>query len=135
MINRVKKNSGFTIFELVIVLSIIAILAAIAFPSYRDSIRKARRADAQTDLLAFANNAERIFNQDNNYLALVLPNNTDFYTYSFDIDPADSPTAYAIRATPTANQAADQCGWMSLSSTGVKDHGGGSSDCWRVDRS
>jgi type IV pilus assembly protein PilE len=45
-----QSNKGFTLVELMIVISIIAILAAIAYPSYIDFVRKSRRADAQAAL-------------------------------------------------------------------------------------
>jgi len=122
------KHSGFTVFELVITITIIAILAALAYPSYRESVMKARRADAQTDLLSFANNAERVFNQDNSYTSLSAPDDSDFYTYSL----AKTATNYTITATPTSIQADDKCGTMNLSSTGLKTHSGSSPDCWAV---
>jgi type IV pilus assembly protein PilE len=122
------KHSGFTVFELVIVLSIVAILAALAYPSYRQSVMKARRADAQTDLLSFANNAERVFNQDTSYTNLSAPDDTDFYTYTL----VKTATSYTITATPTSIQSADSCGTMNLTSTGQKTHSGSSPDCWAV---
>jgi len=140
MRNRVIINSGFTLFELLIAITIIAILAVLAYPSYRESVMKARRADAQTDLLTFENTAERLFNQDNSYANVdtLKPNNSDFYTYTV----AKTATTYSITATPTAIQADDQCGTMTLTSTGLKEHypplypGSSSSfECWGEPRS
>ncbi len=45
-----KSQSGFTLLELMIVVAVIAILASVAYPSYMDSVRKSRRADAQAAL-------------------------------------------------------------------------------------
>ncbi len=45
------NNLGFTLMELMIVVSIVAILATIALPSYQDQVRQARRADGQVALM------------------------------------------------------------------------------------
>ncbi len=62
------KSHGFTLVEVLIVVAIIAILVALALPNYQDSVRKARRADAQVKMMEFANIAERLYTEDNNYL-------------------------------------------------------------------
>lgn len=49
-----KKHQGFTLMELMIVVAIIGILAGIAYPSFSDSMKKGRRADAKTGLLGLA---------------------------------------------------------------------------------
>jgi len=54
-------QKGFTLLEVVIVMVVIAILSAIAFPSYQDSVRKARRGDAQEALLECASAQARYF--------------------------------------------------------------------------
>ena len=124
----ISKNRGITLVELAVVIGIVAILAAIALPNYQDSVRKGRRAEAQTALLQFAGNAERIFTEFNSYATVTLPANTDFYTFSFP--SAVTATSFTIRATPTAIQVDDRCGTMTLTQTGVRTHTGTQADCW-----
>lgn len=54
-----KKQKGFTLLELMIVVAVIAVIASIAVPSYRDYIRKARRFEAVTTLLDIQLHQER----------------------------------------------------------------------------
>lgn len=54
-----KKHSGITLLELMVVVAIIGIIASIAFPSYQNQIEKSRRADCQATLTAAANAMER----------------------------------------------------------------------------
>ena len=62
-----NKFKGFTLIELMVVVIIIGILSAIAYPSYLDSVRKTRRADAQGALMQLNNAMERVFTQNNTY--------------------------------------------------------------------
>lgn len=62
-----NKNSGFTLIEVIIVVAILAILATIAVPSYMESVRKSKRADAQGALLGLAGSMERYFTENNSY--------------------------------------------------------------------
>lgn len=55
----VKRNQGFTLIELMIVVAIVAILAAIALPSYQESVRKTKRVEAQAELLDVAQRLQR----------------------------------------------------------------------------
>ena len=61
------KQKAFTLIELMIVVAIVGILAGIAYPSYQDSVRKSRRADAKAALMGFANAMERHYTENNNY--------------------------------------------------------------------
>src|SRR5690606_38472416 len=63
-----KSSAGFTLIEVMIVVAIIGILAAIAYPSYQDHVRKSRRADAQTALLELAQFMERHYTTNGRYL-------------------------------------------------------------------
>ena len=54
-----KINSGFTLVEVMIVVAIVGILASIAYPSYQESVRKGRRAQARTALSELVQQQER----------------------------------------------------------------------------
>ena len=112
-----EKNTGFTLIELMIVVAIVGILAGIAYPSYQDSVRKSRRADAKAALMGFANAMERHFTVKNTYLgAAGTPANPadtgaprifatksplDGATKYYDLTIHEAtPTTYKLRATP-----------------------------------
>lgn len=64
-----KKTRGFTLIELMIVVAIVAILAAVAIPSYQQYIQKSRRVDAKETLTRMAALQERFFFQNSAYTA------------------------------------------------------------------
>ena len=65
-----KKIKGFTLIELMIVVVIVAILAAVALPAYQDSVNKGRRTDGQNALLNTAALQERFYSDNGFYGAL-----------------------------------------------------------------
>jgi len=125
------KKNGFTLIELMITVAIVAILAAIAYPSYQDSVMKTRRGIAQSELMEAASFMERYFTENNTYVGATLPAtiSSDFYGYSFSATP--TATAYTVRAIPTAgsSQASDTCGTMTLTQTGATTPT--TSGCWQ----
>lgn len=130
MISGKKYYSGFTLIELMIVIAIIGILVTIAYPSYQDSVRKAKRADAQAGILEIANFMEREFTENNSYAGVTIAETgvtSDDYTFTNPI-PDLTATTYTLTAVPQGAQANDACGTLTLTQTGVKD--ANTAGCW-----
>jgi type IV pilus assembly protein PilE len=128
-----KNARGFTLLELMIVVAVIAILALIAYPNYIAHTRKARRAQARTDLMELAQMLERTFTTDRDYTKFALPAS---HAHSprdgaprYDIMLAPlTRTTFTLTATPLADQRADPCGTLTLTHTGARTPAG--NNCW-----
>jgi len=111
-----------------------AIIATIAYPSYIDSVRKARRADAQAQMMELASFMERFYTENNRYnkqnnvaqtnVALPAGIASDYYVYS--LTPTPTEVSYAIRAVPVTGQGTASCGTLNITNTGAKLP----STCW-----
>ncbi|SEA47843.1 type IV pilin protein [Microbulbifer marinus] len=127
------KQRGFTLIELMIVVAIVAILAAVAWPSYQNQVRSTNRADAQGALLGLAQAMERHFTENGTYagaaaggaddgVPAIFPTQSPLdgsnKTYNLSIDVNDGGDAYILLATPFGAQAGD--GLLRLSSSGEK---------------
>jgi type IV pilus assembly protein PilE len=143
-----KKQDGFGLVELLTVLVIISILAGLALPAYRDSVRKSGRTAAKGTLMDVALRQEQHFLNNRSYSAnlagLGLPdpyfvdktNETVTGTDTrriYKITLANtSATSYDAVATAQLDQAEDSCGNYTLKEDGTRQVSGsiGASVCW-----
>lgn len=132
-----RASRGFTLIELMITVAVVAILAAIAYPSYQEQVRKSRRAQAKADLIEYAQMAERHFSVNNSYAGFDLPatQSPRGGTAYYDLTPAETftdATTFTITATAKDGQANDACGNLSINHVGQKTRTGSAafSDCW-----
>ena len=131
-------NPGFTLVEAMVVVAILAIVVALAYPSYADQVRKARRADAESSLLEAAQLLERCFTRLNSYVVsdTGCPDPTGasqdgYYTISF-ADGSPTATTYTLVATAQGDQANDPCTEYTVDHLGNKTPLPGSHRCWGV---
>lgn len=126
--------TGFTLIELIVAVAIVGILAAIAYPSYQDHMRKGRRSAAQSFLLHVAAREQRYLLDARGYagganalakLNLAVPEDVSrFYTVTIAPATATVPPSYTIVATPIAGSAQDPDGVLTLDHTGAKTRSG-----------
>lgn len=133
-----KRQVGFTLIEVMMVVVIIGILAAIAYPSYREYVLRGHRSEGVALLSEGAARQERYYAQNNTYansvalLSMDANSDNDYYTLS--VVAADA-TSYSLLATAINSQTDDsKCGNLGLNEQGVKTESGTAADaaeCWK----
>lgn len=119
------KQAGFTLIEVMIVVAVVGILAAIAYPSYQEQVRQTRRAEVTTVLLENAQLLERHFTRHGAYDegAAVLASQSPVTGQAvFDITAELSADSYTLiaQAVSQGMMAADACARYTLNQVGQR---------------
>lgn len=135
----IAGTRGFTLIELMIVVAIVGILAAVAYPSYQSHVEKTRRAQAQADLMELSQFMERHYSTSFSYQKSgggdpTLPfttspkNNNQDTAYNISFDGNVTDKTFKLEAQPTSMQSGDRCGTLTINQQGIK--GAAANDCW-----
>jgi type IV pilus assembly protein PilE len=132
---RADRHAGVTLIELMITVAVVALLAAVAYPSYVEQVRKSKRTDARTALLQASQQLERCYTRNQRFdtCALTLPFTTPQGTYQISNGgTAFTTTTFRLVATPQGSQTADtKCGSFSITDTNLRavTGSGGRQEC------
>jgi len=129
-----RDATGFTLVELLIVVAIIGILSAIAFPSYQNYVMRGRRTAAENLVMEIASKEQQYILDARQYTSTIgatglnIPSRDDwtcaatcvnsYYTVSVAVDNTATPPTFAILATAQGSQVSD--GNITYNNTGAK---------------
>ena len=131
---------GITLIELMIVVVVVSILAAIAFPNYQEFTARAKRNEAKAALLQIATNQERFYLNNNTFTQDMTalgfsadPFTTDTGSYVIDVTSADATNYSATATYQLGGSEAAKCLTFTVDGRGAKTSGP-QGDCWERTR-
>lgn len=125
--SRRSGHRGFTLIELMIAVVVVAILSAIAYPSYQDYIRRGKRATAQAAMMDLASKEQtylldrRVYTTSTSTVGFAAPAEiANDYTFTVAVDNTVSPPTFTITATPQGGQSNGGEPTLTLNQAGTK---------------
>lgn len=135
-----RRSAGFTLIEMLITVAVLSILAAIAYPSYQDQVRKSRRAEAQSLLMDIGTRQQQRLLDVRSYAASTAELNVNIpssvrphYTITINAPAGATPPTFTASAAPRSGQAQDKCGTLGIDNTNTKTAvkgGTAQTGCW-----
>ncbi|ATC95396.1 type IV pilin protein [Pseudoalteromonas tunicata] len=130
------KQQGFTLIEVMIAVTIVGILLAIAIPNYSEHVKRSARTEAMTALLDIANKLEQYYVDNHEYTSSLTDigigsSSTETGLYSLEITTTNANTKFTVKATPASGIALQDSGCTSftIADTSEKTFTG-SGPCW-----
>jgi type IV pilus assembly protein PilE len=131
---RRRCAGGFTLIELMVTLTIMALLTSLAIPTYRHYVQRTHRAEAAAGLLQLAVCQERLHASEGQYrTGSCLPADTGRYDFELQLTGSPVGQHFRAQARPRGAQADDPCGTLVIENTGLRRSTGEDADarrCW-----